>query len=67
MAKVDGDKGTYGQSRGGKGVQKTVVSKSDNDSGAEPGVVAAAGALYRAAVNNSKGNAGASDPALKTR
>lgn len=56
-------KGPSGKSRGGKGAEKTVVSKSDNDSGGEPEVVAATGALYRGALRNEGGG----DSALKTR
>ena len=58
-------KGTSGQSRGGKGAEKTVVSKAETDSGGGPEVVSKAGALYRSAVAN-KG-AGDGDQALRDR
>lgn len=58
---------TYGKSRGGKGVEETVVSKSESDGGGEPATAEAASSIYRAAVANRPGEAGASIRALQER
>ena len=58
MAKTE-----YGESRGGKGVEKTIPSKGESDSGAEPSLSAASGKLY----SKAKRGAGGGDDALRSR
>lgn len=56
-------KGPSGQSRHGKGAEKTVVSKGESDSGAAPELTAVSAAIYKGAVRC----AGGGDSALRTR
>ena len=61
-----GVEGSYGTSRGGKGVEKTVIAKEDtHDSGAEGAIPTAAHSLYRKAVKNQGDSIG--DKALTER
>lgn len=59
---------TYGAGRGGKGVEKTVVSKSENDSGAASEVVSASRSLYsNAKRDGNPGERGTYIPAIQER
>ena len=61
-----GVEGSYGKSRGDKGVEKTVVPKNDrHDSGAEDGLPKATHSLYSKAVKNQGDSIG--DKALTER
>ena len=56
-------KGPSGESRRGKGAEKTVVSKAEGDSGAASELNMVSGSLYKSAVRNGGGG----DSALRTR
>jgi hypothetical protein len=59
---------TYGESRGGKGAEKTVLSRSENDSGANGELAAASARLYRNSRDDGNpGEAGASIKAIQER
>jgi hypothetical protein len=60
-----GVEGTYGESRGMKGAEKTIFPGDDNDGGGEDGLGEAASSLYQRAVKNEGGGGG--DPALTER
>lgn len=68
MNKFKGVERTYGQSRGGKGAEKTVVSKAESDSGAASELEAASGRLYRnAKKDGNPGESGTYIPAIQER
>jgi hypothetical protein len=65
---LKGVTGSYGMSRGSKGVEKTVVQEKDPSyGGGEAEVSAAASSIYRNAVANKPGESGASIRALQER
>ncbi len=66
--KLKGVTGSYGHSRGSKGVEKTVVQEKDASyGGGEAAIASAASSIYRNAVENKPGEAGASIRALQER
>lgn len=68
MSSRKGVEGTYGHSRGGKGVEKTVISRDEScDGGGGEKLAKAAGSIYRNAVANRAGESGASERALQER